>query len=78
MTLEQFDAAIRKGEDHNTRVLTERKLYADRLRSEFGVGSTEELAKMLADGRAQLAEKEAEYAKEMAEGEAELRKAGLA
>ena len=77
MTLEQLDAEIRKGEDHNTRVATEKRLYAERLKNEFGVDSTVELDKMLADGQARLAAKQAEYEAALAEGEAELKKAGL-
>lgn len=77
MTLAQIDAKLKECEQHNTQLAARKAMYAERLKKEFGVETTEELRKLLEQAEEQLAAKEREYQAALAEAEELLRKAGV-
>ena len=77
MTLQQIDAKLKEVDQHNTQLTTRKQVWAEDIKQKFGADNSKELRKMLADGEAALAAKEAEYQAATAEAEAELKKAGV-
>ena len=77
MTLEQIDAKLREADQHNAQLATRKQVWAEGVQKEFGVSTSEELKKMLADVEGQLVVKNAEYDKACAEAEELLKKAGV-
>lgn len=75
MTLEEIDRELKECESHNTKLAERKQVYAENLKREFGVDSTEELKTTLAEVEKQLAEKNAEYEKALNEAESLLRAA---
>ena len=77
MTLAQIDAKLKEAEQYNTQLAARKAMYAERIQKEFGVATSEELKKLLAQVEEQLAQKNKEYETALAEAEALLKKAGV-
>ena len=76
MTLEQIDAKLKEAETFNTQLAERKRVYAERIKKDFGANSTEELKAMLAQVEEQLKEKNAEYTAALAEAETLLNQSG--
>lgn len=76
MTLEQINAKLKEAEEHNTRLAERKRVYAERIKAEFGADSTDALRAMREQVAAELSRKEAEFEAARAEAERLLRQGG--